>query len=124
MKKGDLFIVAFGLLIALGAYFAYNIFASQTEQLLVVIKSEGQVVKTIPCHAGYSESYQLSNDYGTNNIAVDNGKVDMTSADCHNQICVKSGVISKAGQSIICLPHRVSVEIVGNELPEVDDISY
>ncbi len=124
MKKGDLLIIVFGLLIALAVYFGYGNLTKQTDQLSVVIKSEGQVVKTMPCQNGYSESYLLNNAYGSNNIAVKNGEVIMTSADCHNQICVRSGPISKVGQSIICLPHRVSVEIVGSELQEVDDITY
>ncbi len=124
MKKGDLLIIVFGLVMALAVYFTYSHFSAQTDQLSVVIKSEGQVVKTIPCQSGHSETYQLNNAYGVNNIAVKDGVVVMTSADCHNQICVKSGKIARAGQSIICLPHRVSVEIVGDNSAEVDDVSY
>ena len=34
-------------------------------------------------------------------------------ADCPNLRCVKTGKIRYAGQSIVCLPHKVAVRIVG-----------
>ena len=34
--------------------------------------------------------------------------------DCRDKICVNTGKISRAGQSIVCLPARVSVAVVGN----------
>ncbi|MFR4337598.1 MAG: NusG domain II-containing protein [Lachnospira pectinoschiza] len=37
----------------------------------------------------------------------------MTDADCPDKLCVKTGMISKTGETIVCLPHRVVVEIIG-----------
>ena len=37
----------------------------------------------------------------------------MTDADCPDKLCVKTGRISKTGETIVCLPHRVVVEIIG-----------
>ena len=37
----------------------------------------------------------------------------MTEADCPDKICVNTGKISKIGETIVCLPHRVVVEIQG-----------
>ena len=46
----------------------------------------------------------------------------MTASDCRNQICIRSGVISKPGQMIVCLPHRLSAEILSpsGEAPDSD----
>lgn len=46
-----------------------------------------------------------------NTVKIENGEVFMKSADCKNQICVKTGKISKSGETIICLPNKVIVEI-------------
>lgn len=49
-----------------------------------------------------------------NVVVIHNGTVHMESADCRNQVCVHTGEISKAGESIICLPNKVVVEITGS----------
>lgn len=56
-----------------------------------------------------------------NLISVANGIVVVEAADCKDQICVRHKAISSKGESIICLPHRLVVEIVGNPNVAVDD---
>ena len=46
-----------------------------------------------------------------NVIVIKNGKVFVSSATCPDQICVKQGAISDAGETIVCLPHKLVVEI-------------
>ena len=45
-------------------------------------------------------------------LIICDGKADMESADCPNQICVHHSSISHKGETIICLPNRVVIEIV------------
>ena len=54
-------------------------------------------------------------DTGSNRIVVENGEVYMASSDCKNHICVRQGRISRPGQSIICIPNRIVIEIKGGE---------
>ena len=78
----------------------------------VVIKVDGQVVNTIPVNQNETltiEGYQG----GSNIVTIENGGVTMTDADCPDKLCVKTGRISKTGETIVCLPHRVVVEIIG-----------
>ena len=37
----------------------------------------------------------------------------VSESDCSNQDCVRSGVISKSGQSIVYLPARIAIELRG-----------
>lgn len=46
-----------------------------------------------------------------NTVIIKDGTAYMHDADCKNQICVKHKKISKNGESIICLPNRVIIEI-------------
>ena len=50
-----------------------------------------------------------------NLISVIDGKIAMEAADCKDQICVHHKPISSKGESIICLPHRLVVEIDSGE---------
>ena len=57
----------------------------------------------------------LEDTTGTNVIAVEQGRIRIIEADCFDQICVHQGWISDSSLPIICLPHRLVVEIVGTE---------
>ena len=48
-----------------------------------------------------------------NTICIEEGKVFMKKSTCYGQDCVKMGKISHSPDSIICLPHKVVVEIKG-----------
>ena len=57
----------------------------------------------------------------TNEIELSPEGVRICSASCPDKLCVKQGKITKAGQSVICLPNRVSVYLTG-EKAEVDAV--
>ncbi len=45
-------------------------------------------------------------------------------ADCPDKVCIKDGMIIKPGQSLVCLPNKVVVEIKGVKNAETDDVSF
>ena len=48
---------------------------------------------------------------GTNELVIADGQVWLEEASCPDKLCVHQGKIQYAGQSIICLPNKVSVTI-------------
>lgn len=50
-----------------------------------------------------------------NLFSVADGVVRMEAADCRDQICVRHRAVSAVGESIICLPHKLVVEITTGE---------
>ena len=59
------------------------------------------------------QTIEIENDGHNNVIVIEDGTVRMESSDCKNQVCVDRGRISLVGDSIVCLPHRLVVEIEG-----------
>lgn len=53
-----------------------------------------------------------------NLLCITAGSVRMESADCRDQICVHHKPISGSRESIICLPHKLVVEIIGDSKEE------
>ncbi|MCR4991648.1 MAG: NusG domain II-containing protein [Lachnospiraceae bacterium] len=45
-------------------------------------------------------------------LILSDGKANMESADCPNQICVHHSAISHTGETIVCLPNRVVIEVI------------
>lgn len=65
---------------------------------------------------------EFDTEFGHNILTIKDGKVNMTEADCKDQICVHTGVISHGKESIVCVPNRIIIEIVG-ENGGIDAIS-
>ena len=54
-------------------------------------------------------------DEGANTVRIAGGCVDVTYANCSNQVCVEHDPISQVGEEIVCLPHGMVIEIVASE---------
>jgi len=76
----------------------------------VVVSVDGVVKYTFPLDENLEfkiEGYEG----GTNYLVIKDGEAYLTEASCPDLLCVHMGKISSQGQSIICLPNRVVVEI-------------
>ncbi len=93
---------------------------SQTGVLTVVVTVSGQEVQRTPL-SEFTAADVEHNGY-TLHIAAANGGVAVTSSDCPTQDCVHTGRISRAGQSIVCLPAQVAVQLVGAATPNAPDM--
>lgn len=51
-------------------------------------------------------------DNKKNIVIIKDKKVSVVNANCSDKICVNRGKIDKTGESIICLPHKLIVEVV------------
>ena len=45
---------------------------------------------------------------------IKDGKVTMISAQCPDQLCRKQGPVFRPGETIVCLPNKVVLEIKGS----------
>ena len=52
-----------------------------------------------------------------------NKKVKIIEASCPDKIDVKFGEIDKVGQSIICMPNRLIIQIKSNKPNELDVVN-
>lgn len=80
----------------------------------VVIEIDGKEVDSFLLNEeneGLKKTYKSYDGKGENTILIKDKKVSVISADCPDKICVHHKQIDKAGESIICLPHRFIVEV-------------
>ena len=103
MKKGDIIVIFSVILAAVGCMLAFAVFGESGSR--VKISQNNTVVYT------GSLMQKKSVELETNTIEINNGKVKMVHASCKNQVCVNHKEIAEKGESIICLPNRVIVEI-------------
>ena len=48
-----------------------------------------------------------------NVLEISGGGAAVVEANCGDHTCVRTGTVSRTGETIVCLPHRLVVEIVG-----------
>lgn len=78
------------------------------------ITVNGEVYKTVSLseHSG-EDIFEVKTDEGINIIKVKDNKIGIIEADCPDQVCMNPEYIEKAGQSLVCLPHKVMIEVKG-----------
>lgn len=110
IKKGDIFI-SLGLLILsflLAMYF--QSFNSKEEGQYIRIEHNSKLVGEYPLDV--DKEIVLDDDGQYNKVIIKDGKAFMKEANCRDQICVHMREISIDGETIICLPNRVFVEVI------------
>ncbi len=60
---------------------------------------------------------------GKMHIEVRDGSLRIADSNCPGQCCVRGGWINKSGQSLVCAPNRVSIELTGGEDSEYDALT-
>ena len=53
----------------------------------------------------------VETEYGYNILRVSHGAIEVARADCDEQVCVNQGEITDSLIPIVCLPHRMVIEI-------------
>jgi hypothetical protein len=115
-KKSDLIIIG-GLIVLSLIGAAFYFFVSGKKAAKAEILVDAKLVQTVDLSKNQTFTVTGVNG-GTNLVVVSDGKIAVTDADCPDKICVNTGAISKPGQTIVCMPHRVVVQIKGNSTDE------
>lgn len=128
LKKGDI-IIALILVIALGSWIYNNYVSNKSPIANLVIKVNGDVYKRIPVMELKKDQLihiDLANNKHIDIEANENGAW-VKDVDCPDKLCQKTGVINKIGQSITCLPNKVTIYYEGKknqQNQEIDNVSY
>ena len=112
-KKADLIII---LAVIAAAILLFAAYTAPGQGKTVLIYHNGELLRVLPLERDLS--YTLTLEEGVNTVVIKNGAVWVESADCGGD-CVRSGAKSKAGSSIVCLPHRLVIEVSGEDYDAV-----
>lgn len=110
MKKKDLILICSVLVLAAAFWLvprAVGFFGNSKEQKLRITVSGEE-------YGTYSlEEDQVIKVGDTNVCEIKDKKVSMISADCPDQLCIHQRTIQLQGETIVCLPNKVVLEIMG-----------
>lgn len=130
MKRGDLVLISILLAAALLFLVPRWIGGTGSEEnhknpLIATITVDGQPFKQVEL-TQEEQVIEIRTDHGNNILKVHDYGIEMIEADCPDKVCLSFGFVDQKNQSIVCLPHKVLVEVdggpEGGETDEVDAV--
>lgn len=113
-RKGSILLIAGVLLGALlGSMFMQLIRPHAAGELVARVTSHDEVVTVLPLSQEARQVVEC--EEGVNTVVVQDGGVHIEDADCKGGDCMKQGTIHDQGRLLVCLPHKLIVEIVPSD---------
>lgn len=108
-KRNGIYLVA-GLLLTALLLYTFNRLLFNTEAVRVEVSVEGTIIETFDLDETVD---QVISGYGggTNHLIIKDGGVSIAEASCPDKVCVRQGIITETGQSLVCLPNKLIVTL-------------
>lgn len=120
MKKNDVIMIAVIVVIALGAFAGINLYGEHnTKDAQAVVTIDGKEYGSYSLAEDTTVKIESENG-GFNLLVIEDGAASVEEASCPDKICVRHKPIDKTGETLVCLPNKVVVEIENGEAAEVD----
>ena len=115
-------IILVGILLIISLSVLLFVFLTREEGAVAEVSVDGVKVAEYPLDI--DGVFYINN--GSNVLVIENGAAYMREANCPDKFskngCVNTGKISYVGQTIVCLPNKIIVEIVGEGEDSIVDI--
>lgn len=115
LNKTDILFLAVLMLVGI-AITIWIFFPRQGNATHLEVRQNGSVIMTLPLDTDTEQTITDKNG-GTNRFRIENRSVIMLDADCGDHTCIHTGRISRSGESIVCLPHRLALQITASVSP-------
>lgn len=112
MKKKD-GILIFAVLVIAAVLFCVLKLGNKGDGGTLTVTIDGEIYGTYDLSV--DQVITLDEALGYNCFEIKDGKVMMLEADCPDQYCVNHAAIHKEHETIVCLPHKVVLEITESE---------
>ena len=119
LRKSDI-ILALAVIISVCAFFLYENF-SRSDRLTAQISVDGKIVETVELDSLTEKKVIIPDTQPKVVIVAENGTIRFDEADCKDKLCVSKGILSKKGDTAVCLPAKTVVSIGTSD---VDAVTY
>ena len=110
-KPADIILAVALIIIGFGFSFFLSVGKDEGSQINVTIDGKPYGVYSL----AENQTVKIKQEDSVNVIEIKDGSAFMKSANCKGQDCVHEGSISMTHEKIVCLPHKIVVEVAGGE---------
>ena len=118
-RKNDLILIILLLMIAFAVMACVRFMSARGAEAVVLVDGQEQARYALDIPG----EYMIESPCGKNILHIENGFASVTEADCPDKICVHTSPVHLNGETIVCLPHRVVIEIRGGEEGAFDAVA-
>lgn len=115
--KNDVFLILFFLIIGLGTFSFMQLHGKSGALIKVRVNNKEYGTYSLD----KDQTVPIREENWENILEIKNGKASMVKADCPDKICVNHAAISKKGETIVCLPHKVVIEVIDQDRMKKED---
>lgn len=119
VKKADFLIIFAMLTLSLIMSLAISNLDTKKEGQIIRIEQGSRLIGEYPLDYDREIDIDVNGHY--NKVVIKDGKAFMKEANCRDQICVHMKEINMDGETIICLPNKVFIEVVDKKSKDNDD---
>lgn len=117
MKSSKTWIVIFAAVLVICAAAFLQLKGSGGHGAVAVIRVDGEIYEKINLDTvAVAYDMEIKTEFGYNKLHIEHDGISVTKADCRDHICMDQGKVSQAGVPIVCLPHRLTIEIEGDDI--------
>ena len=119
-------IVVYVLITALMAFAALTMKNTQIDYdaKVLQIQVDGKVVNEVALPVAEKQTIPIKTKRGYNLVVIEKDQVFIQEADCPDLICTHATPIHQIGDLLVCLPHKLVLEIKGRALKKIDVMAY
>ncbi len=122
MKRWDLYLIIL-VLSAAGIWYFFSVHdftSGEDVAAKACIYADSEEIAVLPLD---KDTTLTVNGYGGNicTVNITSGSVNVTEATCPDKLCVRQKSIRKNGETIVCLPARIVIEIKTLEETGISD---
>lgn len=110
IKKRDIILALVLILLGIVCYGVIRLGQKKGSQ--VIIYEDQKEIGRYDLNTDTTKEIQTAK--GMNILEIKNGMAYVTEADCPDQVCIRMGKISKTGGNIVCLPHKLVIQVEGD----------
>ena len=104
----DIIVIAALLILSLSVILIINL--TRKDGATVTVTVDGVTVAEYPL----SKDGVYTLNGGSNILTIENGNARMSDSSCPDHICENKGKIKYVGQTIVCLPNKLTVTVTGD----------
>ncbi|MDG0873438.1 NusG domain II-containing protein [Paenibacillus thiaminolyticus] len=126
MKRGDLILIGVIVIAALAFLVPKWLFQQESENLhnskvFANITVDGELYQKVEL-TEEEQIIKVETSKGINILKVHDYGIEMFDADCPDKVCLSFGFVTRPNSTIVCIPHRVLVELVSEGGAEEDEL--